>query len=79
MHLGILMKNLISTWQLAKQIDMIIRLSKKLKNSPVFDYWNPQFNKSFDNLEDDLRKDVETTHKLKNVFYKKLYPKGGVY
>lgn len=64
--LGILMKNQLNGWQLTKQIDMIIRLSKQEKNDPVLDSnknhcWNPQFKKSFDNLEKDLRRGIETT------------------
>lgn len=71
------MKNQLNAWQLTKQTDMTIRLSKKEKNSPVLDRetnrcWNPQFKNSFDKLEKDLKRDIETTSELKNVLYKML-------
>lgn len=70
------MKNQLN-WQLIEQTDMIIWLSELEKDSSMLDRdknhcWNPQLKKSFDTLEKDLRRDIETTWKLKNVLYKTL-------
>lgn len=56
-------------------VGVTVRLSEEDKSSPVFDSTemaaepSVQFdNQSFDNLDEDLRGDVETICKLKNMF-----------